>query len=209
MGAAEALWRAERRSDSVLNVAAIIATSVACEIQVSGIPLVELFEDARDMAERLCLFGTRDSTVDGQNLSASYKRQSAQVAWGAYNWLSYVNITLLQSDKASNIVLNRLNIYYVPIKPICYPPTAPIPGESTDEVTAKHLVDKIFGALCRLWVIVQEVAAVYSLYRHGSDKTMPLSFAEDKYRKLLQWADNLDSDLVQGEGCFDQVILLQ
>ncbi|KAH7183383.1 uncharacterized protein B0J16DRAFT_373851 [Fusarium flagelliforme] len=192
LGAAETLWLAERRSDSLLNVAAIMATGVACEIQVSNIRVLELFEDAQGMAERLGLFGVercRRNATDWQVLSAQVKRQTAQVAWGTYNWLSR-------------------NIYYLPIKPISCPPTVPIPGEDPFQVSEKQLIGKSFGALSRLWIVVQEVAAVYSLYRPASEGALPLSFVESRYQKLLRWADTLDEDLVRGEHISNQILIL-
>ncbi|CAG7557446.1 unnamed protein product [Fusarium equiseti] len=193
LGAAETLWLAERRSDTLLNVAAIMATGVACEVQVSNTRVIELFEDAQGMAERLGLFGGksyRRNAADWKVLSAQVKRQTAQVAWGAYNWLSR-------------------NIYYLPIKPISCPPTVPIPGEDPYQVGEKQLIGKSFGALSRLWIIVQEVAAVYSLYRPASDGALPLSFVESRYQKLLRWSDTLDEDLVRGEHNYNQVLVLQ
>ncbi|RFN54198.1 conidial development protein fluffy [Fusarium flagelliforme] len=184
LGAAETLWLAERRSDSLLNVAAIMATGVACEIQVSNIRVLELFEDAQGMAERLGLFGVercRRNATDWQVLSAQVKRQTAQVAWGTYNWLSY---------------------------PISCPPTVPIPGEDPFQVSEKQLIGKSFGALSRLWIVVQEVAAVYSLYRPASEGALPLSFVESRYQKLLRWADTLDEDLVRGEHISNQILIL-
>jgi hypothetical protein len=75
-------------------------SGVACEVQVSNTRVIELFEDAQGMAERLGLFGGksyRRNAADWQVLSAQVKRQTAQVAWGAYNWLSYVCLVLVVS----------------------------------------------------------------------------------------------------------------
>lgn len=57
-----------------------------------------------------------------------------------------------------------------------------------------------FTAICKLWSITQEVIALYN----GSSKThlskkVPLSFAEEKYQKLLSWADTLTQELARNE----------
>jgi hypothetical protein len=49
-----------------------------------------------------------------------------------------------------------------------------------------------FTSLCRLWVIVQEVLVVYfDTSDEPLQKRAFLSFAEEKYQRLLTWASTL------------------
>jgi hypothetical protein len=52
-----------------------------------------------------------------------------------------------------------------------------------------------FTSLCKLWVIVSEVLSVY--FSSGTESLQQrafLSFAEEKYQRLLSWANNLTTE---------------
>ncbi|KAJ4267146.1 hypothetical protein NW762_003245 [Fusarium torreyae] len=89
--AASVLWRAERSSDSLVNVAAILMLSVSCHLQQSDIASNDLLDDGRVMAERLKLFGVRhtpENAASFDSLDPDTKRATAHTAWGAYSYLT-------------------------------------------------------------------------------------------------------------------------
>lgn len=87
------LWRAERSSDSLVNVAAILMLSVSCHLEQSSVSSNDLLDDGRAMAERLKLFGiphTPENAASFDRLDPDTKRAMAHTAWGAYSYLTYV-----------------------------------------------------------------------------------------------------------------------
>lgn len=85
------LWRAERSTDSLVNVAAILMLSVSCHLQRSDIDSHELLDDGRAMAERMKLFGVRHTPENAalfEALEPDTKRATAHTAWGAYSYLT-------------------------------------------------------------------------------------------------------------------------
>ncbi|KAH7028886.1 uncharacterized protein B0I36DRAFT_363500 [Microdochium trichocladiopsis] len=150
--ATEALWRAERSTNSVMNIAAILMFSLCCHTTNCGVSVAELMVDGRRMAEHLHLFGAPNNTTAVHNsfdaLNDEWKRATAHIAWGAYAWMT-------------------INLYFTPtMKPIHAPPSFPIPGGRAAD-RSDWPVDSLppyygstFTALCQLWTIMQEVAAL-------------------------------------------------
>jgi hypothetical protein len=67
-----------------------------------------------------------------------------------------------------------------------------------------------FQTLSRLWVIIQEVNTLYILTDNTSlEKCVPLSFAENKYRSLLDWSDTLLPDMLHGKHSPVHVLFFQ
>ncbi|KAK8048478.1 hypothetical protein PG994_010208 [Apiospora phragmitis] len=179
---AEMLWTSERASDSIATVAEI------------GSPL-SLAMRGKLMARRLKLFGVVHSAKNASHfakLSLEWKKATAHTAWGVYNWLTFLGV--VESD----------------FDAIPHTPILPIPGENiTDEVERFGIVwpahplpsyvGYMFGPLCKLWTIVQEVAVVYIVKSDTpvADR-VPMSFAESKYQKLLAWSDTLASTYAYG-----------
>jgi hypothetical protein len=90
-------------------------------------------------------------------------------------------------------------------KPVAFPPIFPIPG---DEIRVTNggfswpahplpmYMGTTFTSLCKLWVTVQEVLSVYfSPDSEPLQKRVFLSFAEEKYQKLLLWANSLTASM--------------
>lgn len=94
-------------------------------------------------------------------------------------------------------------------KSVPYPPILPIPGKHNREIAGAvctswpphptpDYMGGTFTALCELWAIVQEVLALYNTPRDGPLADMvPLSFAEEKYRKLLSLAGTFTRELAR------------
>ncbi|KAF4996370.1 hypothetical protein FGRMN_4530 [Fusarium graminum] len=192
MTAAGVLWRAERSSDSLVNVAAILLLSVSCHLERSDIDSNDLLNEGREMAERMKLFGVRhtpENAASFDSLDPDTKRAMAHTAWGAYSYLT-------------------LNSFWVPTKPIAFPPMFPVPGRNSEDTIDERLAvhwprhfipdyaGKTFQALCELWTIMQEVVAVY-FSQQGDNTSMkiPLAFVEAKYSKILSLTDSLPPEM--------------
>ncbi|CAJ0550905.1 Ff.00g108350.m01.CDS01 [Fusarium sp. VM40] len=191
---ASVLWRAERSSDSLVNVAAILMLSVSCHLERSSVDSNDLLNEGRAMAERMKLFGvqhTPDNAASFDSLDPDTKRAMAHTAWGAYSYLT-------------------LNSFWVPTKPIAFPPMFPVPGRNNEDTIDERLAvhwprhfipdyaGKTFQALCELWTIMQEVVAVYFSQQGDGDEAsmrIPLAFVEAKYSKILSLTDSLPPEM--------------
>ncbi|KAK8022433.1 hypothetical protein PG993_013200 [Apiospora rasikravindrae] len=194
---AEMLYRAERMSDLLPNSSALAIFSLVCTLQCRDDLALEAQRLSRQMGERMRLFGVPDDEshrAHFNDMPPHMKIASAQAAWGLYNWLS-------------------LRTFFYEAKPIDYPPILPIPGEHHDSsrrATTPTLdwpahslptwMGCAFPALCTLWALAQEIAAVYSTNREQPlCKRVSLAFAESKYTKLLEWAATLRPELQRRE----------
>ncbi|KAK8076322.1 hypothetical protein PG994_003594 [Apiospora phragmitis] len=189
---AETLYRAERMLDRLPNSSALAIFSSVCRLQCHEDLALETRQLSRQIGERIKLFGVTDEKGhrDHFNNMPSYmKVASAQAAWGLYNWLSMH--TLFYEEQA-----------------IEYPPILPIPGEHHENRrgtavnydwpahSLPHWMGCAFPALCTLWALAQEIAAVYSIDRQKPlAERVSLAFAESKYTKLLEWAATLGPEL--------------
>ncbi|KAF5582748.1 transcription activator acu-15 [Fusarium pseudocircinatum] len=197
---AETLWKAERSSDSVVNLSALITLAVVTMMQGKDDISLELFADGRHMAERMCLIGARHTAQLSQNfrdLPLKTLRASAYAAWSCYNWLS-------------------VHASYYKGEPIAFPPVLPIPGLSSGVTTGNwaaypqaEYLGHSFPEWCKLWTIAQEIQALY--YRKDYtplQKVIPYAFVESKYRKLLHWANNLIQGMTRKDQRFPHVSVL-
>ncbi|KAL0935484.1 Nitrogen assimilation transcription factor nirA 1 [Colletotrichum truncatum] len=196
------MWLAGRSNDSVLNLSAILLFSLSCHTTDCGVPLSELLDDARRMAERLHLFGESDTAKvlsTFSTLSEDLKRATAHVAWGAYGWMT-------------------INMSYTSVMtPIDCPPLFPIPRVNLD-LSGEHdpgsqwVIDhlpsyygKTFTSLCEFWIILQEIGTVC---RRGQDPAdIPPAFIEQKFQKLVHWADRQGDQMVLDDNSPDPVIV--
>ncbi|KAF4456621.1 Conidial development protein fluffy [Fusarium austroafricanum] len=200
LGEAEALWKAERSSDSVVNISALITFAVVTMMQGKDNISLELFADGRHMAERMCLIGVRHTAQLSEKfhqLPPKSLRASAHAAWSCYTWLS-------------------VHASYYKGEPIAFPPVLPMPGLSSDATAnnwdaypqAEYLGHS-FPEWCKLWTIAQEIQALY--YRKDStplQEVIPYAFVESKYQKLLRWADNLMRGMTRKDEKFPHVSVL-
>ncbi|KAK6866092.1 hypothetical protein PG995_002620 [Apiospora arundinis] len=192
---AEMLWTSERASDSLATVAATQLLRMMSLLQSRDRQTVEFGQEGRLMACRMKLFGVAHTVENASHfakLSSEWKRATAHTAWGVYNWLTLRGV--YESDYDA----------------IPYTPILPIPGENiADEVERfgviwpahplPNYVGYMFGPLCKLWTIVQEVAVVY-IVKSGTPVAdrVPMSFPESKFQKLLAWSDTLASTFAYG-----------
>ncbi|KAK8117696.1 uncharacterized protein PG998_005977 [Apiospora kogelbergensis] len=193
---AEMLYKAERMSELLPNSSALAVFSMLCTLQCREDLAFETQQLGRKMGERMKLFGVANegpNRTHFHNMSPKMKIASAQVAWGLYSWLSLR--TLLYEDKAIN-----------------YPPILPIPGGLPEDGREWSLglewpphsppswMGCAFPALCTLWVLAQEIAAVYFINQEEPlIERVSLAFAESKYHKLLEWAATLKPELKRRE----------
>ncbi|KAF4429580.1 Conidial development fluffy [Fusarium acutatum] len=96
LGEAKALWKAERSSDSVVNLSALINLAEVTMMQGKDDISLELFADGRHMAERECLIGAHHTAQLSQKLrelppktlrASSHARSRKLLQWGA----NYIN----------------------------------------------------------------------------------------------------------------------
>ena len=92
-------------------------------------------------------------------------------------------------------------------------PGIPMPGDvapvQEDRLNISYVNGEVFQASCRLWKIFAAIAKRY--YHEGtvSDQTASAEFAEEVYRQLLDWADDLPIELVRRPGSCHGVQMLQ
>src|SRR3569833_3109791 len=108
-------------------------------------------------------------------------------------------------------------VYYLDA-PIKNPPSLPIPGSEEEseegadlhECTLPMYMGRTYPVTCKFWCIVQEVTAMYH-EAAGGDLVdhVPLSFVEAAYRKLLYWADTLNTAMAREEDSSEHVLLFQ
>lgn len=99
------------------------------------------------------------------------------------------------------------------VEPIPHPPTLPVPKHaprgqkrplSPRELSPRYrTVSPVFPIICKLYVVYQEIAAVYRA--KGDDRPIPekvsLAFLEEKYHKLLECMGEVkEESLEDGKG---------
>ncbi|KFA48276.1 hypothetical protein S40293_10140 [Stachybotrys chartarum IBT 40293] len=181
------LYKAERLSSSLPNVAALHAFSQACISSGHVEVLPQLNVDGRHMAERMKLFGISPEEAAANprfmNSSPEMQQATAHAAWASH-----------------------YSLYYKCV-PILFPPMFPVPGGniSDDEESSFEnplgwksyplapYMGAVFPALCGMWLIAQEIiSAYYHDHEIPVADRVPLAFAESKYRRLLAWTTRLD-----------------
>ncbi|KAI9163565.1 nitrate assimilation regulatory protein nira [Paramyrothecium foliicola] len=195
---AQSLWKAERSSNSIVNLAALITLGVATMMHGKDEISLELFADGRYMAERMSLIGVRHTPHLYQQfhqLPPKTLRASAHAAWSCYTCV---------------------HASYYKGKPIEFPPLLPIPGLSSSAYPydwpvypEPEYLGHTFIEWCKLWTIAQEIQAMYS----GNDAVplqdvVPYAFVESKYQKLLAWADNLYQGMRRQDQKFPHVSVI-
>ncbi|KAK8041951.1 hypothetical protein PG993_006474 [Apiospora rasikravindrae] len=192
---AEMLWTSERASDSIATVAGTQLLRMMALFQSRDRQSVEFGHEGKLMAGRL-------NMEEGNSAHCVGCLQLADVGTPA----PLISFTALTTPNASR----HHGIFESDYEAITYTPILPIPGENiTDEVERYGViwpahplpsyVGYMFGPLCKLWTIVQEVATVY-IVKSGTPvaERVPMSFAESKYQKLLAWSDTLASTYAYG-----------
>ncbi|CAK7229477.1 hypothetical protein SEUCBS140593_007259 [Sporothrix eucalyptigena] len=144
----------------------------------------------RRMAEKLELLSipcySPERIADLQQQSPKWLRAAAHTAWGVHNWLS-------------------AHVFYYNGEAIHSPPLLPAPGSTPaqygDEfakvgrtIEWSKYTTPSYPSISQFWAITQEVAVVYLNPQMDRNRPLaeqvPMAFAEEKYRKLLQWADS-------------------
>lgn len=92
-------------------------------------------------------------------------------------------------------------------------PELPMPGGfdddsliQEDKLHVPRVNGQIFKASSKLWVIFATIA---KRYYGQSNETTSVDFAEETYRQLLGWADELPLELVRRPGSSHGVHMLQ
>ncbi|KAH8671613.1 hypothetical protein BX600DRAFT_434712 [Xylariales sp. PMI_506] len=198
---AETLWPGERNSDSPTSFAAMTTLWVASICLGRESLHLELMADCRQMAERLGLFGVRPTPElikRFRQLPPRKLRAASHAAWGCYS-------------------LSSIHAGYYSGEPIKFPPALPVPGEVDISVITDwpahpqpEYIGQTFATWCRLWTISQEVQAAY--YQEAAvllplQEFIPIAFVEEKFQKLLAWADILAEDMTRKEHSASHVLV--
>ncbi|KAJ0131397.1 hypothetical protein HZ326_25514 [Fusarium oxysporum f. sp. albedinis] len=198
---AEMLWQGEGSDGSLVSLAAMGIFSAACIFEGKDKTGQEVATILRQEAERLgvCKSSASSSTTATLDLgSPELVRATSQIAWGAYNWLTYV------ISSRNQAYLNRTIIGSMSSSIIANP---------SDFLRLYQSPGILRIGICHTQVI-HVIWAQRSLTHAISDETpiserVPLDFAEGKYRKLLQWASALWSDMKRVEHCTSDLIIFQ
>ncbi|KJZ77185.1 hypothetical protein HIM_03506 [Hirsutella minnesotensis 3608] len=186
------LKRAERSSNNPANLAAMMQFGFGCTMSGEEDLVFENFKDVRRKAAEMSLFGVQVTAKQLETFRAlppDRLRESAHIAWGAYNSLS-------------------LHSMFFHEKPIPFPPQLPIPGETRQATDgqftpwAPHPLPEYMGdtfvAISKISTISQDVLTVYT-DESGSAGTSQgsLAFAESKFQELLASADDFSKRMMQ------------
>ena len=95
-------------------------------------------------------------------------------------------------------------------------PGLPMPGDIDDDLAIQedklhisYVNGQVFNASCKLWVIFALIAKRYYQGSNMSVQHASVEFAEEIYRQLLAWADELPLELVRRPGSCHGVHMLQ
>ncbi|CAK7210663.1 hypothetical protein SBRCBS47491_000851 [Sporothrix bragantina] len=183
---------------SGLGTAPSLTSIAACEIFSMGgyfygrdDQALEALTQGRRMAEKLELLSiprySPESIRQLQQKSSKWLRAAAHTAWGVHNWLS-------------------AHVFYYNGEAIHHPPLLPAPGSTADQygdeftkvgrtIEWSRFTSASYPGISQFWVISQEVAVVYLNPQVDRSRPLaeqvPMAFAEEKYRKLLEWADSM------------------
>ncbi|KAK5661584.1 hypothetical protein OQA88_9681 [Cercophora sp. LCS_1] len=191
---AELLYRGECSVDSIITVSGMMVFTAACFYHGAEALAHELLGGLRSMAGRLALFGVASGNpvaLSHLGQTEEWRRAASQVAWAAYNFLSLLSI-------------------YHEVSPIKYPPILPIPNTPPpkgkerattplDLISSRRYVSPVFHTTCKLYVIAQEIAAVYKVGDGTklSSERVPLAFLEAKYQKLLECLGEVEEGVLK------------
>ncbi|KAI9148682.1 Nitrogen assimilation transcription factor nit-4 [Paramyrothecium foliicola] len=191
---AERLWASEGRSLRLTDI--IAAQYMSLSYQARGIDhaVLRYLSQAVDLGTSMGLFGVEQETAQSRMgpLSPALVRTTSYSAWGIFNWATFMAIFYHQPG-----------VEYPKV-----PPTVPVP-ESTKvlEFTPDGInplrpspqtrqYRLFFPVLCGFWRILNSVAAAYYVNSTSpSPGPATLDFAKSKYEELLEWTDNLPSDM--------------
>ncbi|KAG6004552.1 hypothetical protein E4U21_000936 [Claviceps maximensis] len=164
--------------ESITSLSAIIVMNLACQLYSKEELGYALLQACRQIATEI---GLIDAALDSPRLehlekhSKIWRRAASHVAWGAYNWISSVDVSLANPTESDTCPDDF---------------TTPFP---------LHM-GRTFQTLCEFWTLMQEVFAVYNkLDSRPLRERVSLAFAEAKYQKLLAWSDNVESSVSREE----------
>ncbi|KAK0612148.1 hypothetical protein B0T14DRAFT_409834, partial [Immersiella caudata] len=180
-------WLRERDTDSWTVLG---ATFVLCMADIAngknGIVL-EYFNNAMHMGQRLGLFGIEIRVRQGDIADPEALRVASCCAWGTFTWIVLASFLYQQP----RLECPRL------------PPALPIPGEkssSQHKPSGRSHYMAIFPILCQFASIILDLSLRYHQAGRVVDQVQPCQqFAEFKYRELLAWAETLPPWMTNGQ----------
>ncbi|CAM1507497.1 Fc.00g071380.m01.CDS01 [Cosmosporella sp. VM-42] len=201
-------WRVESKSDFMPNMAAAIYLSLGSLGRGKDHIVSEYLSVAASMGSRMGLFGVELDVAHAKlgKLAPDETEQACFTAWGVFNSMTILSVFYRQPG----VKIPRLS------------PALPIPGSQDTGLkdprserlattagnshhgsfatsTLPKYMGDTFPFLCKFWLILNEVDAVYY-----SGKTpqlrerVLLQFAEFKFRELLALGDSLPTSFSRG-----------
>ncbi|WQF75242.1 Putative zn(2)Cys(6) fungal-type DNA-binding domain-containing protein [Colletotrichum destructivum] len=202
---AKRLWRSTKEAGvryGICTVAAVHFLLMTSVTLGAGAQHVEFLDDLLGMSRRLELFNidpSHDVRLD-LDKGATYRKAKSQIAWVLFVYLTFFSTQLHQ----------RL---------IEHPPRGALPGDDiqvakdvgTIPKERKRQIDNanLLREHCRLFLIVHDmVKSMYGPTQTACANAVTLTFAEETYKRLLMWADNLPLNLAQGDQCTHYAVVL-
>lgn len=137
----------------------------------------------------------KDAKHKFANLPRLSARAHAYTAWGVFNYYTYVlGCTYIYVQQLMKVTCSIRSLYYRTHAPT-QAPACPIPGEDWRFPEAPSMfLGTTFGNWCRLWALMLELAIIYCQDSNApSFEECTLSFAERKYREILDWSKGLSA----------------
>ncbi|KAF7194831.1 Nitrogen assimilation transcription factor nit-4 [Pseudocercospora fuligena] len=196
---AERLLRSDENNASVLNVASLFCLTLASICSGRDMAAMTYLRQTLEMAILLRLHGENSATTAQLGLfHPHWIRAYGYVAWGSYNFacvhMSHYRIAEFQ-------------------KYVARAPQLPIPGDQAlyeifPDSSPPPYMDQTFAQYCRLLPINEGILYAYLGPGCAPDKAVPLAFAEEKYQRLLEWADQLPHSLARTPDMAHHMIVL-
>jgi hypothetical protein len=203
-------------NSSIPAVAAINLLSMAVITYGKDDLANRYMSDGIKMARHLgILYDPTDISFEDNPLherSDKWRKAASYTAWGVFNWAWQVTTLTRKSIYADAWSISVYCLHYqLVLTDIEKPPILPTPG-SVDDGKPTLLDVEVLEARCQMSVIMIDVMWWYydglvtpSPLRRGAS----LEFAEEVYRRLLDWAASVPTRLSRSDESSHAIILMQ
>ncbi|KAF2466264.1 uncharacterized protein BDR25DRAFT_203752, partial [Lindgomyces ingoldianus] len=185
------LWHSEPAQDSITTLSASIILFAASSNMGRGMDGLQILKDSALIGSRLGLFENSSEEQlsihrdKRQVYSSDMDRARCTAAWGTFNWHTFHAFY----DRQGPLINS--------------PPSVQIPHF---QVNVPY-ISETFPTLCRLCIILNDMAWQYYSQRTPPTETVPREAAEILYQRLLSWSDDLPGSLIRGPGTSHHVVV--
>ncbi|TEA21543.1 Nitrogen assimilation transcription factor nit-4 [Colletotrichum sidae] len=187
-------------AEAICAVAALQYMAITAVSLGAGPEYLECLAEMLALAETLRLFNvapTEGPTMDPED--QDLQQASAQVAWALFN-----SLTLLSMH------IHKRMIEHPP--PMAIPDLFIAPttgGKPTKKAKRRQYLNDFLKVNCKFFLIVHDMLQLmYGPQQKAYAEAISAAFAEDTYRRLLDWADNLPLEFAQGNRCSHHAMVL-